>query len=214
MHLADGTLANSMCTATAAVSAAAVAFTLARVRKDATRRNLLRAGIGAALVFGAQMFDVPLFAGVGVHLVGAAFLTFLAGPALALIAMALVITLQALLFGDGGVTTMGANILNMGVVGVATAYVVASALRTRRVGAGASLLIIAAASAASVLAAVAAMSIELALSGTAARETMAITMSAHAPFILFETAATVVLVIVAARLRAFDAAEASAGVER
>jgi cobalt/nickel transport system permease protein len=211
MHLPDGTLGNTICTVTAALSAGSVALALSRIRTHAGRRNLARAGIGAAVVFGAQMFDVPLFGGVGVHLIGAAFLTLLSGPVLALLGMTTVIVVQALVLGDGGITTLGANVFNMGVVAVGTAYAMTRVARTRRVGASALLAQIAAASAASVLAAVTAMSIELAFSGTSAQETMSVTMSAHAPFALFETVATVVLVIVAARLRAFQPTGVTAG---
>jgi cobalt/nickel transport system permease protein len=214
MHLADGTLSNSICTATAAVSAAAIAWALSHVREHAAPRDLLRAGIGAAVVFGAQTLEAPLFGAVGVHLIGAAFLTLLSGPALALLAMTAVIAAQGLLFGDGGLITIGANVLNMGVAAVATAYAMTGALRARRVGTGALLLRIAAASTASVFAAVAAMSIELALSGAATRATLAVTMPAQVPFVLFESIATVVLVIAAARVHAFDAAGAGARATR
>jgi cobalt/nickel transport system permease protein len=211
MHLADGTVSNAICTTTAAISAGAVAFALSRVRNTASARNLLRAGAGAAIVFVAQMFDVPLFGGVGVHLVGAAFLTLLCGPALALVAMAVILTVQALALGDGGVTALGANIFNMGVVAVAVSYAFTFALRSRSLGLGATTARIAAASALSVMAAVVAMSLELVLSGTSAAETLALTLPAHAPFALFETAATVVLVVLAARAGAFRTARVPAG---
>lgn len=211
MHLADGTVSNAICTTTAAVSAGAVAFALSRVRNTASARNLLRAGAGAAIVFVAQMVDVPLFGGVGVHLVGAAFLTLLCGPALALLSMATILTVQAMALGDGGVSTLGANIFNMGVVAVAVSYAFTFPLRARALGVGATAARIAAASAFSVMAAVLAMSAELVLSGTSFAQTMAITLPAHAPFALFETAATVVLVVLAARVGAFRTSRVPAG---
>src|SRR5882672_4385293 len=105
MHLASGTLANYVCTATAAVSTATVIFAATRLRSSLTRERLLKAAIGAAVVFVAQMYDVPLFGAVKVHPIGAAFLTLLAGPELAILGMTLVIATQALFMNDGGITT-------------------------------------------------------------------------------------------------------------
>src|SRR5678815_2850786 len=96
MHLASGTIDNYLCTATTAVSTATVIFAATRVRSIVTRERLLKAAAGAAMVLVAQMFDVPLFGGVVVHPIGAAFLTLLAGPELALLAMTAVIASQAL----------------------------------------------------------------------------------------------------------------------
>ena len=119
MHLANGTLANDVCTATAALSAGAVAYAVHRARASATPMRLVKAAIGTVIVFAAQAQDVTLFNNMTAHVIGAAFLVLLAGPALALIGMAAVVTAQALAFNDGGVTVLGANVLNMGVVAVA-----------------------------------------------------------------------------------------------
>lgn len=190
MHLADGTISNQICTLTAAGSAVALAVAVSRVRPYLNRSHLTRAGIGAAAVFVAQMFDVPLFGGVGVHLVGAALLTVLAGPPLALLAMTLILAAQALFLGDGGVTALGANVFNMGVVAVAAS---AWLLRLTR----ASLFGVAVASAVSILAAVTAMSIELALSGTSPLATFSLTMGAHAPFAAWEVLLTAAAAVAA-----------------
>jgi cobalt/nickel transport system permease protein len=64
------------------------------------------------------MLNVPVAGGTSGHLVGGALLGILAGPAAGLLAMAVILTVQALLFGDGGIAALGINILNMGVVGV------------------------------------------------------------------------------------------------
>jgi cobalt/nickel transport system permease protein len=202
MHLADGTLSNQICTLTALTSAAAVSYAVVRVRPWLNRANLTRAAIGAALVFGAQMVDVPLFGGVGVHLIGAALLVTLAGPPLALLAMALIIATQALFLADGGVAAMGANVMNMGVVAVGAAWVFMRATRASVGGRAGVMAGVALASAASVFAAVAAMAIELSLSGVPAGEAFALTMTAHAPFAAWETALTLGLVAIALQVRA------------
>src|SRR5262249_54083172 len=121
MHLASGTLANYVCTATCAVSTASVIFAATRLRSVVTRERFFKAAVGAAIVFVAQMFDVPLFGAVKVHPIGAAFLTLLAGPELAILGMTVVIAAQAFFMNDGGIAELGANVLNMGIVGVLVA---------------------------------------------------------------------------------------------
>ncbi len=188
MHLADGTVANQICTVTTTASAAAMAFAVSRVRPCLNRPCLTRAALAAAVVFGAQMVDVPLFGGVGVHLIGAALLVALVGAPLALISMALILTAQALLLGDGGVAVLGANVFNMGVVAVGASWLVMRAAGASVSGRGGIMAGVAVASAVSVMAAVAAMSLELALSG--AGNALAATMPAHAPFAAWETLIT------------------------
>ena len=209
MHLVDGTLSNQICTITAVGSAASIAFAASRARPYLHRARLTRAALGAALVFGAQMIDVPLFGGTGVHLIGAALLVVLAGPALAVLAMALIVTSQALLLNDGGVAALGANIFNMGIAAVGASWALLRVTRASLGGRGGELAGVAVASAASVMAAVAVMSLELALSGIPARDAFALTMTAHAPFAAWETVMTAGFVAVV--LHARSAAGVAAG---
>lgn len=204
MHLASGTIDNYLCTATTAVSTATVIFAATRLRSTVTRERLLKAAVGAAIVFVAQMFDVPLFGNVAVHPIGAAFLTLLAGPELALMAMAAVIASQALFMHDGGLAELGANVLNMAVVGVFVAAFALRFTRSRLTGFTGLLAGVGLASVSSVVAAVAAMSIELALSGTPALSAFGLTMPAHAGFAAWETLTTLALVLAAVRMRAID----------
>jgi cobalt/nickel transport system permease protein len=208
MHLANGTLANDVCTATAAISTASVIFAATRVRSCVTRERLIKAAIGAAVVFVAQMVDVPLFGSVKVHLIGAALFTLMAGPELALLGMTAVIVTQALFMNDGGVTTLGANVLNMAVVGVGVATIVTRLVRARVPGSTGFMVAAALASVTSVMAAVGVMSIELALSGTPALSAFGLTMPAHAGFAAWETLSTLALVMVAARTRAIEPSRA------
>jgi cobalt/nickel transport system permease protein len=87
-------------------------------------------GATAAFLFAAQMINVPIAPGVSGHLIGSALAMALLGPWRALIAMAVVLAIQAVLFQDGGITALGANIIDMGVAGVAASYAVA-AISTR-----------------------------------------------------------------------------------
>ncbi len=204
MHLASGTIDNYLCTATTAASTVAVIFAATRLRSTVTRERLLKAALGAAIVFMAQMFDVPLFGNVAVHPIGAAFLTLLAGPELALMGMATVIAAQAFFMHDGGVAEMGANILNMGVAGVAVAAVTLRLVRGRSAGTSGLLAATALASVASVMAAVGLMSIELAFSGSPALAVFGLTVPAHAGFAAWETLTTLALAFAAVRMRAID----------
>ena len=208
MHLANGTLANDVCTATAAISTASVIFAATRVRSCVTRERLIKTAVGAAIVCVAQMVDVPLFGSVKVHLIGAALFTLIAGPELALLGMTAVIAVQALFMNDGGVTTLGANVLNMAVVGVGVSAFVLHVVRTRTAGTAGLLAAAALASVTSVMAAVGVMSVELALSGTPALSAFGLTMPAHAGFAAWETLSTLALVMVAARIRAIEPSRA------
>ncbi len=210
MHLADGTLANQVCTATALASATGLVYAAVRARAHATPQTLARAGVGAVVVFAAQLMNVPLFGAVPVHPVGAAFLVVLCGPALALLAMTAVLVVQALVMHDGGVTALGANVFNMGVVGVTVATLCMNAVRARIGGRAGRLLGVAFASAASMGAAVVAMAAELALSGVS-REVFTTAIAAHAPFAAFETVVTVAVVAALANAPVFAG---ETGVER
>ncbi len=85
-------------------------------REDFDERLIPLAGIMGAFIFAAQMINFPVAGGTSGHFIGAAFAFIVLGPWLGLLTMTAVIALQALLFQDGGLVVMGANILVMGVV--------------------------------------------------------------------------------------------------
>jgi cobalt/nickel transport system permease protein len=74
-------------------------------------------GVTAAFVFAAQMLNFPVAGGTSGHFLGAALAAILLGPWLACLVLAVVLTAQAFVFADGGVTALGANVFNMGVAG-------------------------------------------------------------------------------------------------
>ena len=74
-------------------------------------------GVTAAFVFAAQMLNFPVAGGTSGHFLGAALAAILLGPWLACLTLAVVLGVQAFVFADGGITALGANILNMGVIG-------------------------------------------------------------------------------------------------
>ena len=99
---------------------AAVAYGLRRTARDLDERRVPLLGVTAAFVFAVQMLNFPVAAGTSGHLLGAALAAVLLGPWAACVVMAVVVSAQAFVFADGGVTALGANVLNMGIVGALT----------------------------------------------------------------------------------------------
>ncbi|MBU0488198.1 MAG: cobalt transporter CbiM, partial [Bacteroidetes bacterium] len=73
-------------------------------------------GMAAAFVFIIMMFNVPIPGGTTGHATGAALIALLLGPWTAVVSVSVALIIQALMFGDGGITAIGANCINMGVV--------------------------------------------------------------------------------------------------
>ena len=116
MHMADALLSPAVGGAMWATSAAAIACSSRRLRRDLdddSRVPLM--GVLAAFIFAAQMinFAIPGTGSSG-HLGGGLILAILLGPEAGFLAMASVLTVQALFFADGGLLALGCNIFNMG----------------------------------------------------------------------------------------------------
>ncbi len=126
MHIPDGFLDAKTALATGALSAAGVGFALRQVRHELPPRRVPLLGLAAAFLFAAQMVNFPVLAGTSGHLVGGALVAALLGPAAAVVVVATVLLVQCLLFADGGVTALGANIFNMGLVATLSGYAVYS----------------------------------------------------------------------------------------
>jgi len=163
MHIPYGLLSPPVAIATAALAAPAVGWSLWRVRRQRQERAVPLIGVLGAYIFAAQMLNFPVAAGTSGHLLGAALAVFTLGPAAAMLVMATVVTIQAVLFQDGAVTALGANLLNMAVIGVLVPWLFFEAwrrlLRGRLALAG-----IALAALASIVAAAAACAVEVAAS--------------------------------------------------
>ena len=100
-----------------AVSAGAVAYAARRAERDLPLERVPLVGATAAFLFAAQMINFRVAAGTSGHLLGGVLAAAILGPNAGFIAMTVVLIVQALLFQDGGVTALGANIFNMGFLG-------------------------------------------------------------------------------------------------
>ena len=129
MHIPDGTLTPQVWVPLAGLSAVAVGVAAQRSRRELQERQVPVAGVMGALVFAAQMINFPVAAGTSGHLVGAALLTVLLGPWLAVLVMSCVLITQCLVFQDGGLTALGANIFNMAISGCGVTWLVQRAVR-------------------------------------------------------------------------------------
>lgn len=160
MHIPDGFLDAKTWVTTGVLSAGTLAYALRRTRQTLHDRQVPAMGVMAAFIFAAQMVNFPIVGGTSGHLIGAVLAAVTLGPWSASIIMAVILILQSLLFQDGGLTALGANILNMGVIAVFAGYGVYRLLeRYRAVG-------VFVASWVSVMLAAAACAVELAVAGT------------------------------------------------
>ena len=129
MHMSDGLLNAPTSLLFVVVAVVGVGVALAKARGDLDDRTAPMAGLVAAFVFATQMLNFPVLPGVSGHLLGGALAAILVGPWVGALCVTIVLVLQALLFADGGVTALGANVTNMALIGTATGYLVAVALR-------------------------------------------------------------------------------------
>jgi cobalt/nickel transport system permease protein len=122
MHIPDGFLSVPVSAASYAVSAVTGGAALVRAKKKLTDRFVPLVGICAAFIFAAQMINFPVGVGVSGHFLGAMLACILLGPAAGFWVMVLVLTVQCLVFADGGITALGANVMNMGLIGGIISY--------------------------------------------------------------------------------------------
>ena len=122
MHIPDGYLSPPWVVATYAAAAGYLYTAYRRAGQQLTPDLASAMTVLAAAIFVAQMLNWPIPGGTSLHFVGGALAGILLGPWLGSLTMALVVTVQALVFHDGGITTLGANLLNMAVIDVLAGY--------------------------------------------------------------------------------------------
>lgn len=165
MHIPDGFLSLTISVLCWLITILVDGIAISRANKSLGERQVPLMGIMAAFIFAAQMINFPVAGGTSGHLLGGTLAAITLGPWAAMLVMTSVIAVQGLLFQDGGLTVMGANILNMGLVTVVIGYgLYRAALGRNR---GVKLAVAGIAAWLSVVAGALLTSLELWLSGTA-----------------------------------------------
>src|SRR5215211_2293536 len=122
LHIPDGFLSLIVSLICWVITTLILAIVVSRTNKSLGEKQVPLMGVMAAFIFAAQMINFPVAGGTSGHLLGGALAAILLGPWAAMLVMTAVIAVQGLLFQDGGLLVMGANILNMGILTAAIGY--------------------------------------------------------------------------------------------
>ena len=201
MHIPNGFLSDPVCTVSTLAAAGSIGYGIARMRRDQNVRGAALMGVTGAGIFAAQMVNFPVAGGTSGHVIGAALAAIALGPWRGMLTMAVVLAVQCLVFGDGGLRVLGANVLNMAVVATLVSWGAYQFTSRRVAGTPGKLLGAGTAAFASVLAAAALCSLELAASGThAVGEVASAMLSVHLVIALCEAIITTAVVAAAIAL--------------
>ena len=122
MHIADGIMAPELWIAGWILALIGLGLMFWKLGKRLDERTMPMMAILAAGIFVAQMLNFPIGGGTTGHLIGAALATILLGPYAAMLIITAILTIQCLVFGDGGITSLGLNILNMAIIAPLETY--------------------------------------------------------------------------------------------
>jgi cobalt/nickel transport system permease protein len=122
LHIPDGFLSLPVSLGSWLASLGILAYALRRVEKDYHGRTVPLMGVCAAFIFAAQMINFPIPGGTSGHLLGGTLAGILLGPWAGTLVVSVVFIVQAVMFQDGGLTALGANIFNMGAIGTLGGY--------------------------------------------------------------------------------------------
>jgi cobalt/nickel transport system permease protein len=134
MHIPDGYLSPQTYVPLYGVSLVFWGIALKKVKRELSAKQVPYVAMAAAFSFLIQMFNIPIPGGTTGHAVGASIVALLLGPWTAVIAVSVVLVSQAFIFGDGGITAIGANCFNMAVVMPFVSYWVFKVARGRSAG--------------------------------------------------------------------------------
>ena len=118
MHMPDGLINAPVSIGAAVIAAGAITVGLRKSKGTLDSQTAPLAGLVAVFIFAFQMMNFPVAAGTSGHLMGGALASILVGPYVAILVMTVVVSLQALVFADGGLSALGLNLLNMGIVSI------------------------------------------------------------------------------------------------
>ena len=122
MHIPDGFVNAPVAVATGVVAVATIAVAVKVTNKKVGEKQVPMMGVLAAFIFAAQMLNFPVAGGTSGHVVGAALAAILLGPWASVLIMSAVLVVQCLIFQDGGLLALGANITNMGIIAIFGSY--------------------------------------------------------------------------------------------
>lgn len=122
MHIPDGFIDGQTSLAGGAVAVAGLGVCLKKASDTMEDKQIPLAGLTAAFVFAVQMLNFPVAGGTSGHLLGGVLAAVLVGPWVGTLCVSVVLTVQCLLFADGGVSALGLNIVNMAMVGAFGGY--------------------------------------------------------------------------------------------
>src|SRR5512147_722127 len=122
LHIPDGFLSLAVSIICWIIAVLALALAISKTNNSLGEKQVPLMGVMAAFIFAAQMINFPVAGGTSGHLLGGTLVAITLGPWGGMLAMASVIIVQGLLFQDGGLLVMGANILNMGLLTVVVGY--------------------------------------------------------------------------------------------
>ena len=129
MHIPDGWMDPAVVIIGWVISIAVLAVVMARVNKRVDERSVPLMALLAAGIFVAQIINFPVGGGTSGHLIGATLAVALVGLGPAMVVMTAILIIQSLLFGDGGITALGLNILNMAIIAPLVSYAIISVAR-------------------------------------------------------------------------------------
>ncbi|MGQ9812642.1 MAG: cobalt transporter CbiM [Dissulfurimicrobium sp.] len=132
MHIPDGYLSPQTYIPLYGVSMIFWSSAIKKIKKSLSAKYIPYIAMAAAFSFLIMMFNIPIPGGTTGHAVGSAIIAILLGPWTAVIAVSVVLLIQALVFGDGGITAFGANCFNMAVVAPFVSYWVFRAVKGRK----------------------------------------------------------------------------------
>lgn len=124
MHIPDGFINGATSAGFGVAAAGGVGAALRQTGKYLSDRQVPLAGLVAAFVFAAQMFNFPVISGMSGHLMGGVLAAVLIGPWAGFIVIAVVLLVQGIFFADGGLTALGLNIFNLGFIGALGGYAI------------------------------------------------------------------------------------------
>jgi len=129
VHIPDGFIDAPTAAAAGAVAVGGVAICLKKAADELDEKRVALAGLTAAFIFAVQMLNFPVASGTSGHLLGGVLAAVLVGPYIGALCVTVVLSVQCLLFADGGLSALGLNVINMALVTAFGGYVLFLLLR-------------------------------------------------------------------------------------